>query len=294
MYYKNEGKPKPIIFRYWMQAVQTWRILRHEMPDVVFVQNPPIFCALVTFIYHRFYGSQYIIDSHTGAFLGFRWGWSVGLLRMLSLRALTTIVHNKSQEKIIERWGCRYCVVGFTPGDYPAGERFPLSGQFNIAVVSTFSPDEPVSVIFDAANLMPEINFYFTGKIERIPRDLSTNKPGNCHFTGYLAYENYVGLLRGVDVVMDLTTRDHTLLMGAFEAVSLGKPLIVSDWPILQEYFSLGTIHIPNTVKGVFEGVRRCQRELPSLQRDIFILQENLQSDWNKRIYELKLIIQKK
>jgi glycosyltransferase involved in cell wall biosynthesis len=237
---------------------------------------------------------QYVIDSHTGAFLGRRWGWSLGLHRMLSRRALTTIVHNRSQEKIVKRWGCRYCVIGFTPGDYPAGERFPLSGQFNIAVISTFAPDEPVSVIFDAARLMPEINFYFTGKTERIPRDLSTNKPRNCHFTGYLAYENYVGLLRGVDVVMDLTTRDHTLLMGAFEAVSLGKPLIVSDWPILQEYFSLGTIHIPNTVKGVFEGVRRCQRELPSLQRDIFILQENLQSDWNKRIYELKLKIQKK
>jgi len=47
------------------------------------------------------------------------------------------------------------------------------------------------------------------------------------------------------------------LLSGAFEAVSLGTPLIISDWPILRNYFSLGMVHIPNSVGGVCEGVRR-------------------------------------
>lgn len=77
----------------------------------------------------------------------------------------------------------------------------------------------------------------------------------NCRLTGYLPYDRYVGLLRGVDVILDLTSQDHTLLMGAFEAVSLGTPLIVSDWPILRDYFSLGTVHVPNTVEGF---VREC------------------------------------
>ena len=61
-------------------------------------------------------------------------------------------------------------------------------------------------------------------------------KPDNCHLTGYIPYEQYVGLMRQVDTVIDLTDRDHTLLLGAFEAVSLGTPLIISDWPILREY----------------------------------------------------------
>jgi hypothetical protein len=40
-------------FRYVVQTWKTWRILRQERPDVVVVQNPPIFCALAVYLYTR-------------------------------------------------------------------------------------------------------------------------------------------------------------------------------------------------------------------------------------------------
>ena len=46
--------------------------------------------------------------------------------------------------------------------------------------------------------------------------------------------------------------------LGSFEAASLAIPLIVSDWPILRDYFSLGTVHVPNTEEGVCEGSAPC------------------------------------
>ena len=55
--------------RYPRLAWQTWRVLRDERPDVIFVQNPPIFCVLLAYFYSRRYGARFIIDSHTGAFL---------------------------------------------------------------------------------------------------------------------------------------------------------------------------------------------------------------------------------
>jgi len=278
--------------RYLVQAWQTWRILCQDRPDIIFVQNPPIFAVLLTAIYARFYNARYVIDSHTAAFISSKWSWSVGLHRILSRGALVTIVHNASQEKIVNRWGCRYCVIDYTPGDYPEGVAYPFQGKFNLAVVNTFVKDEPLEEIFNAATYLPEVSFYFSGDSTRIHQSLLAKKPDNCILTGYLSYNQYIGLLHGADAVLDLTDRDHTLLMGGFEAVSLGKPLITSDWPILKDYFSSGTIHVSNTVEGIVNGVRQMLREQSILQQDILLLRGRLQLEWEQNIQALKQLLQ--
>ena len=278
--------------RYTVQTWQTWRLLRKERPDVVLVQNPPVSSVLAVYLYARQHGARYVVDSHTGAFIMPKWRWSVGLHRMLSRRALATIVHNKSQAEIVEHWGCRYFVLGFIPGSYPEGEPFPLDGRFNVAVVSTSKEDEPMGVVFEAAACLPDVSFYVTGDHGRLAALLAAEKPSNCHLTGYLPYERYVALLRGADVILDLTTQDHTLLMGAFEAVSLGTPLIVSDWPVLRDCFSLGTVHVPNTVEGVCEGVRRAQGDQIMLRRDILRLRDQLCEEWERAFTALQRLLQ--
>lgn len=289
--YGQRGKLLQAPVRYVLQGVQTWRVLRRERPDVVFVQNPPIFLALVAFLYARRYGARYVIDSHTGAFIAPKWRWSLGLHRMLSRRALATIVHNESQEKIVNRWGCRYCVLADSVGSYPAGEPFPFDGQFNAVVVSSFNWDEPLDVVFEAAAQLPEVSFYVTGECTRGAPSLLAKRPDNCRLTGYVPYEQYVGLLRGADVVIDLVTADGTLLCGAFEAVSVGTPLIVSDWPILRDYFPIGTVHVPNTVEGVCEGVRRVQRVQAELRREISALRKQLRTEFERQFSELQHLL---
>lgn len=289
--YGKQGNLAQAPLRYLRQARQTWRILSQERPDVVFVQNPPIFCALLAFCYARRRQAMYAIDSHTGAFLDRRWRWSVPLHRLLSRRALVTLVHNRAQARIVEGWGCRYCLLAYTPGGYPAGEPYPLVAGYNVAVISSFAPDEPLEAIFQAASQLPAVHFYITGNYLRASPDLLQNKSGNIHLTGYLPDNQYSGLLREVDAVMVLTTRDNTLLMGAFEAVSLGTPLIISDWPVLKEYFSLGAVYVRNTADDICEGVRRAQRDAIVLQRDILVLQERLQVEWQQKFSELQLIL---
>jgi len=220
-----------------------------------------------------------------------RWQRFQALHRWLSSRALLAIVHNKSQEAVVKNWNCNYHRIGFTPGEYPIGTPFPFGSKFNIAMPSTFHDDEPVDIVFEAASQMPDVDFYITGNSKNIVPALLAKKPTNCHLTGFLSYDEYVGLLRGADVVLDLTTRHHTVLSGAFEAISLGKPLIVSDWEVLRDYFSLGTIHIPNTVEGVYNGIRQAQRELVSLQDGIQKLNENLQLEWEHKFKELRQLI---
>lgn len=280
--------------RYFVQAWQTWRILCEDRPEVVFVQNPPIFLALVAFLFSRRYGARYVIDSHSGAFLTRRWRYFLPLHRWLSSKAIVTIVHNKGLETIVKPWGCRYSVMGFIPGDSPAVAPFSLMGRFNVAVVSSFLKDEPTAIVFEAACRVPETCFYITGDSNRLDARLRNKKPDNCFLTGYLPNEQYAGLLRTADAVMALTTQDQTLLMGGFEAVSFGTPLIVSDWPVLREYFSLGTVHIPNTVEGICEGVRRAQNEKVELKQDILILRDQLESEWELKFAGLNRLLEEK
>jgi len=278
-------------WRYFTQSLQMWRTLVGERPDIVFVQNPPIFCVLIAFFYAKLYQARYVVDSHTAAFLSPKWRGTLGLHRILSHQALLTIVHNESQEEIVKKWGCRYYVLDDPLKGYPQGKPFPLTAKFNIIVISTFSEDEPLDVIFEAANLLPDVTFYITGDYKRVRSILSTRIPPNCKLTGFLPYEEYVGLLKGADVIMDLTTRDHTLLCGAFEAVSLGKPLITSDWKILRDHFPSGVVYVPNTAEGIFQGVRRVQEDLLIYQRDISELREHLVREWDRKFVELNRLL---
>lgn len=287
IYYGQEGNVLQAPVRYLIQAFQTLRVLIRERPDIVFVQNPPIFSVLIVFVYCKLFNAKYVIDSHTAAFLSRRWSRFTLLHQWLSRRALLEIVHNKSQEATVQNWKSNYQVIGFTPGDYPEGEFFTFKGLFNIVVPSTFHDDEPFEVVFDAASRLPDVAFYFTGDSASIPPEALIKKPANCYLTGFLPYVQYVGLMRGADVVLDLTTRDGTVLSGAFEAISLGKPMIVSDWQVLRDYFAIGTIHIPNSVNGILNGVRQAQLDIIKLQHDILILQANLQAEWNLNLLEL-------
>lgn len=287
----QHGKLLQAPARYAFQALETWQVLRRERPDVIWVQNPPIFSVLVAATYCRLFGAQYIIDSHTAAFLSPKWRWLLWLHRVLSRRAVTTIVTNSELERMVQGWGCEAFILGFTPADYPEGVPFPLPPGFNVAVVSTGAEDEPLDVVFGAAGQLPQINFYITGDMGRLNNRLLLSKPANCRFTGYLAYDNYVGLLRGVDIVVDLTTRNHTLLLGAFEAVSLGTPLIVSDWPVLKDYFSRGAVYVPNTTDGLRDGLLRAQQDYIELRRNVVALKEELHREWDRKYAELESLL---
>lgn len=277
--------------RYMIQAWKSWSILTRERPTIIFVQNPPIFAVLIVWFYTRFFGGKYIIDSHTGAFLSSKWRWSVGLHRFLSQSALLTFVHNKSQEKIVEKWGCSYYVLYDPVVDFPDKSKFSFVGQFNAVVVSSYEADEPLDVVFETAATLPEVTFYVTGDDSRCPPTLLKIRPENCILTGYIPYEQYSALIKGADIVIDLVDNGDTLLCGAFEALSAGTPLIVSDWEILRERFPIGTVYVPNTVDGLRMGVLKAKQESSQMKVDILVLRERHQDEWKQTLSEVEMLI---
>ena len=280
--------------RYVLETIKTFRVLMRERPRLVFVQNPPIFAAIVVYIYARLWKAKYIIDSHTIGLLAPWWKWSLPIHAFLSRRAIRTIVTNEHLKAMVDSWGASSFIIGDIPTTFPQGKPFAPNGQFNVAVINTFAPDEPLEEVLEAAATLPEIQFYVTGNPIRAKKSLFQNKPGNLQFTGFLPDEEYFGLMRAVQVIMVLTTEDHTMQRGACEAVSLGKPIITSDWPILREYFDKGTIHVDNSAPSIREAIIRMQGEKEKMESEVLILQQERRQEWQHKYSELTRIIEQR
>ena len=278
--------------RYLSQARQTWRLLSTERPRLIFIQNPPIFAVAVAALYVWRFRAAYIINSHSGAFNSAKWRWSIGLHRLLSRHALLTIVHNSAQEAIVMAWGYRYEVVGYTPGNYDLGQARRLGGAYNVIFVSTFSADEPLPLVIEAARMLLDVTFHITGDASRLDSAVRAGMPSNVKLTGYLTYEDYVSLLKSADAILALTTRDQTLSMAGFEAVALARPLIVSDWPVLADYFDEGTVHIPNTADGIVAGIQQARQDQARLQLEMIDLRTRLTAAWEVSRARIATLVQ--
>jgi len=285
-------KPYYAPIRYVLQTFKTLRVLRQDHPDVIFVQNPPIFAALVVYLYCLLSGGKYLIDSHTDALLASWWRWSLPIHRFLSRRAAATIVTNDHLGNMVESWRATAFILDDIPTTFKRGDSFPLDGEFNIVMVSSYSYDEPLAEVVEAASHLPTVHFYITGKPTRAGRTILRSAPSNVHATGLLPFEDYYSLLADVQAVMVLTTEDHTLQWGACEAISVGTPVITSDWPILRQYFHKGTIHVDNTAKGIQEGILRMRAEHERLVREVVELQRERLQEWERKKAELMALIE--
>jgi glycosyltransferase involved in cell wall biosynthesis len=279
------------LFKYPLLAIRTLSLLFRKRPRLVFVQSPPGLAILFVFIYCMLTGSQYIVDAHSAALLlpvwtRPRWFWA-GLAR----KALTTIVTNEHFARTIQSWGARALVIRDIPTTFPEGGTYPLNGDFNVTVVNTFSTDEPLGQVLEAAHNMDGVHFYVTGRVSRGDPRLLEHAPANVTFTDFLSTEQYYALLRGGHAVMCLTTRDNTMQRGACEALSLAKPIITSHWPLLKEYFQQGTVHVDNTSTGIQQGVQEMRSRYQEYLSEIRALQVRQQAEWKEKLSELGALI---
>jgi glycosyltransferase involved in cell wall biosynthesis len=290
IHYLRFQSPLYAPFKYVLQAFRTLQVLFGQRPQFIHVQNPPFLCGLVVSLYCRMTGAEFVLDHHSAAF-AHAWDWALPVQRFLARRAVSNIVTNQHWADVIRSWHAHTLIMGDPLLELPAGEVYPVPTGFNIAFVSTFAPDEPLDAVLKAASQLPETHFYITGDQERKPRSFFDRLPANVTCTGFLPDCRYVGLLRAVDAVMVLTTRDHTLQLGGCEAVSIGQPLITSDWPFLRGFFSKGTIHVSNTADGIRAGITAMQRQQRRLKAEMAAFRDAKRREWDAQLAQLQELV---
>jgi glycosyltransferase involved in cell wall biosynthesis len=279
-------------FKYTYQAVQTLRLLFHRRPKIVFMQSPPSFAVLFVYLYCALTDSRFVVDAHSAALQLPVWTWPHWLHRFLARQAVVTIVTNEYFQQTIQNWGGRALVLHDIPTTFKQAESYPLDGNFNVMVVNTFSRDEPLCEILAAAANVPDVQFHVTGRKSRASEEALASAPANVHFTDFLPDENYYALMAASQAVMCLTTRDHTMQRGACEALSLGRPILTSAWPLLREYFHEGTVHVPNTSEGIRQGVEEMKDRYDHYRAGIQHLQIAQRQEWQEKVAALTNLIQ--
>jgi len=286
IHYLHSHKPLYAPVKYVLQALRTLQVLFKERPKVIHVQNPPVICGLVVSFYCSVTDAKFVFDHHSASFSKV-WDWALPIQKRLARRAVTNIVTTQHWADIVNSWGAHALIMGDPFLALPPDIAFPVRTGFNIAFISTFSADEPLEDVLRAAVELPQVHIYITGNPKHNPKNLHYPLPTNVTFTGFLPDAQYVGLLKAVDAVMALTTRNFTLQLGGVEAVSTGKPLITSDWPFLCEFFSRGTVYVDNTSNGIRDGILAMINEHARLKSEIVTLRDEKRRLWDLQSAQL-------
>lgn len=274
--------------KYIAQTFSTLRILIKERPDVVFVASPPVFAVAVVSLYCLLTRCRYIIDAHTGMFDDPRWTWLLPLTKFQARHAICTIVTNKYLKRTVDSWDAKTIVIADVPVVFPETGESNLGDGKHVVVVNTFSQDEPINEILEAATKLPSVNFHITGNIKHSRHSELAAPSKNVKYTGWVTDEEYAGLLRSANVVMCLTTNDHTMQRGGYEAMALGKPLVTSSWDVLRETFSSGTIHTDNTADHIASSILDAIERQPELEQQMTELAKTRKLIFQEKLDQLK------
>jgi glycosyltransferase involved in cell wall biosynthesis len=283
VYWSRLGsRPSTILLKYLGQALSTWRILLKEKPDAVFVMTPPFIAGLVVYPYCALRGIPFVIDAHTAAFLGPRWRRFQKVQHWLCRKARTTIVTNTHLVQLLAEHGSDATILADVPVKYPESTTPFQKKGFTVGVICSFDYDEPVDVIWDAARILPDVEFYVTGDPVKLSEQLRSHVPSNLHLTGFLDNARYGQLLRESDAIMAVTDGKHKMLRGAYEAIYEGTPIVISDSPMLRAEFDTGAILVDNSGEQFASAIRTLQGDLPRYRREASELRDRKRRRWQE------------
>lgn len=242
------------ISRYIECFFATKRTLSTTKPKTLIIQNPSIVLALTALLLRPFYGYTLFVDAHNEAIHPFILNnWLVRhIARVIIRKSDLTIVTNKAlAETVNECGGTAFIFPDLIPNNEP---RAILTRKANeptvITLISTYAPDEPYQEVFAAMKLLGNgYQLYVTGKI---PHNIEPSTlPANVKLLGYLSHSDYWEQLYNSHIIIDLSSMDNCLVCGAYEAIAIEKPLILSRNPASQELFGDFAIHTTNDSQGI-------------------------------------------
>lgn len=273
--------------RYPKCLFQTLFILLRTTSRVVFVQNPSMILATLVCLYKKLFQAIVIVDRHSTfkfkSEKGKRLSYAVyRILNSFTLKtADITIVTNKHLAGVVEKSGGTAYVLPDRIPEFREVKSRKLDGKFNVLFVCSYAKDEPVLEVLEAMRQPGNtgVHLYISGNHRKLATEIVEAAPENVIFTGFLSEEEYVSLLHSVDAVMVLTTAEHTLMCGCYEAVSASKPLITSDRYALREYFK-GCIFVENNRDGISRGIAEVVKSHAHHSAHSKKLKESINRDW--------------
>lgn len=287
---------KHSLVRHLFSSLWTVWILIKERPRVIFLQLSFLLLLIVALYKLLLFKKVIVIaDCHTKALRrtapGFlnhifwplkKWSFAI---------ANISIVSNTGMTKDIEKLHHRYIIM---PDKIPECSRKlePDEKERYCVYISSFAVDEPFDEIFQVAHMLrQELKLYWTGKTPEHVRLDSKRRP-NLIFTGYLNFDDYWNLIGNADCLLALTTEEDCLQSGAYEALSVEVPMVVSDTNALREFFQNAAIYTSHQPEDIARSVRLAIAEKEGLVNEIRKLKDTRNHEFKELLSRLESMVE--
>jgi len=249
------SKPGGRTLRYFRDSLATLRRLVGRRHRTVFVQVPSLVLGHLAILSSALLRFRVVVDAHNAVIEGAERGRFPlrSLYRFVVRHADLIVVTNSSLAQRVRRLGGR---PGILPDPVPQMGPVPEAASTGeVVVISTWASDEPLDAILAAApRLPPGLSFVITGRPKGPLADVA-RRTERVRLSGFVSEEEYISMLVRARVVVDLTTREDCLVCGAYEALALGRPLVVSDSAALRELLREGALFASNEPEAVVSAI---------------------------------------
>lgn len=291
------------------KAIETLRILHRERPEILFVPNPSLGLTVLAYVVRPLFGYRLVVDAHNEGVRPFdRPGAFVRRLTRRLLRAAdATIVTNEALARDVLEAGGRPLVLPdhlpVPPAALTESSAGPMESSAaggapdrssasspegdapdapSVVVIATFRRDEPIAAIVEAAAQLPEVSFAFTGEARKF-HAMRIRRPPNVRLAGFLPDEAYWALLSRAAIVCDLTLKPDCLVCGAYEALALAKPMVLSEGPATRKIFGTAAVLAGAAPDEIATALREAVEQRRNLAAAAGKLRESYRAQWRER-----------
>jgi len=239
----------PLVYPF--SALRTVAAIIRRRPRCAVIIAPPFVAGLVAWPFLTALRAPFAIDIHSGALLDRRWRWSIPILRWICARAAVSVVTLASLRVSVSEDPSRTLVIPDPLPDLPEATPPPaaIDGRPVVVAICGWGLDEPIEALATAADGRAW-RLLITGRPRR-----PVTLPANATLTGFLDDSEFAATVASADVVVVLTTREETLLSGAWESIAAGRPLVLSGTAALRATFGDGIVYVDADAPSIAAGV---------------------------------------
>lgn len=281
--------------RYPALVIKTLQLIYKNDIRILFVQNPSIVLSMLAVMLLYIRKMVVVVDAHNSGIYPLEGKSKLlcWMAKFIARRANAVIVSNSYLAEAVKNWGANPVVM---PDPIPAlhSDREVTFSKPYVFFICTWAADEPYLEIIKAAELISQdIDIYITGKyVNKLSTAQIKNLPKNIKLLGFVPEDDYVAYFKSSILAIDLTTRDNCLVCGAYEALSLGKPCVVSDSKVNREVFKAGFIYTENNSVAIAEAINHGCENIAKYNDEITTQATNHKLLIEERVSKLKMILQ--
>jgi glycosyltransferase involved in cell wall biosynthesis len=280
--------------RYAELGTRTLALLARNRGKTIIVQNPSLVLTLLAVLARPFFRLKVVRDAHNEAVEPYL-NPSASIRRLtywLLARADHVIVTNRQLAEVVTaRRGRPVVLADRIPGAPKLAAR-GRDATFRVVFISTFARDEPLDEVLTAARTLGAgYEFLVTGNDKHLPAAVRATAPANVRFTGFLSEEDYWSELRDCDLVVDLSLIDNCLVCGAYEALAVGTPMVLSGSAASRELFGEAACYTDNSAASIVVAIGEARARIAALRANAAGVRDRMTRDWDRQADALRTLL---